>query len=757
MLRIITETLKRSSALLAIIFASQIYAHGGGKHKAKSMQQQAMVPACDKASDSSCINSKFVTPTKDEIFEDYPKILKECVSRVEEEDIKQINLLSGLGDVRYPLVSKVDATLDQYPELLQLYDGSQPVEAYYSQGMILQYGFNFPRAIKSFYKATHYDKHAAMAFWGIALSANSNINSNATNGCDRLAYASAHRALALAEEQLDSPKYQELFFREELERQHAYADAFRQLYLSEGNRTFVTDDTKKIYAEKMRELSQKYKQDLDAATLYADALLNINPWEWWNGVIETSDDVKPTPEAALALEVLNKVLIQDPEHIGANHFFIHAIEESPFSEAGVPMADRLKTLAPSSGHLVHMTSHIYQRIGDNAASSAANFRAVQVDRSYMSEVKEDDAYPLHYLGHNIHFLTWTLSIEGRENDSLTMAKQLVENTIKYSTEAYLCKVYEGEIKTKVDYFFAAALYYAERFQNAEYLKLINDMIYDVNGDSGGWEAINKACAKANPEWKEIEIPYTNMIRDYANASQMLSVPLIPPFVPMEEQLDQDFITLFWESVSNNLAEDLKYGNNKAVELIRIANINLMTKWLTTQTGQSEGLKHWDIILKPFSEGVTQPLYEDLFCNSAECQWETETSDQTIIRLWNTAVSIQDNLNYNEPPDWYYTSRESLGFAYLKQALKNDDMKQAAMAEDVFQNDLYNNRKSGRSLCGLMQSLDVQGKPVPARIKEDFNTAWMNANISADMNLSRGEQAFLKFEKLMGEPCRWKRK
>ncbi len=405
-------------------------AHGEAKHSDTMIKSSC--------SGNECIDAHFQAPTPDEIENSYEDILHECVNQVDRNNMKKVRLLAGLGDHVYPLVSLVDKAADKVDTLSRLTDGSKPVESYYSQGMVLQYGFNFPRAIRSFYKATGWDNRAAMAYWGIALSANTNINSKATNGCDRLAYASAKKALGLAQTQLTDPEYKKYFSENELNRQKDYAEAFGSLYepASEQGYVQITKQSKMRYANKMKAVSRNYIQDLDAATLYADALLNIDPWKWWEGVIETANDVKPTPEAALALEVLNKVLIQDSSHIGANHFFIHAIEESPFSESGIPMAERLKSLVPASGHLVHMTSHIYQRIGDNANSSAANYRAVQVDRSYMSEVKTDDAYPLHYLGHNIHFLTWTLSIEGRENDSLVMARELVENTLKYSTDPY---------------------------------------------------------------------------------------------------------------------------------------------------------------------------------------------------------------------------------------------------------------------------------------------------------------------------------
>ena len=156
---------------------------------------------------------------------------------------------------------------------------------------------------------------------------------------------------------------------------------FRSQYERVGEKVVVTDVTHRRYIESLKTLSERYVQDLDAAALYANALLNVTPWQWWSGTASTGNEVKTTPEAEKALQVLNRILMQDRRHSGANHFYIHAIEESPFSDNGLAVAELLPKLAPTAGHFVHMASHIYQRIGDNAAASAANYAAVAVDRA----------------------------------------------------------------------------------------------------------------------------------------------------------------------------------------------------------------------------------------------------------------------------------------------------------------------------------------------------------------------------------------
>ncbi len=701
----------------------------GHTHNAKKKEQSCEGESCVKAKFSIPVLASPPNPPLNK--QQYEKIMRECVSNVGNEDMDGIKLLAGLGDSKYPLVSLVDVSKQ-----------SHSVEAFYSQGMILQYGFNFPRAIRSFYKALKLDESAAMAYWGVALSANSNINSAATSGCDRLAYVSVQFAKFYANSQLKNTEYINKFTPAELQRQVAYAKAFDALYQVENSSNppmvYITQKTSKDHVSAMKELASTYNLDLDAAVLYADALLNITPWKWWQGVIEKSDHVKPTHEAALALEVLNKILIQNPKHIGANHFFIHAIEESPFSDSGVPMAERLKTLAPSSGHLVHMSSHIHQRIGDNAGSSADNIRAVQVDRAYMDQVKTDDTYPLHYLGHNIHFLIWTLSVEGRENDALIMAKELVDNTAQYAPNKYLCTNFPEEIKVKTDYYFASALYFTVRFQNEKYFNEINKLI------NLAFDKIKTVCENSpvigGTDWKSFDIPYTKMIRAYGNVY----------FGNSSQQRDN--ISKFWQQTRAAFYKNskLQFGTNDAINLIRIANLNLVNLWLNNNNSDNklaglEELMRRDLGINA-NHALDDPnvkiLYLDTFCkngNDNDCIfWKQETPGENIIRLWKNAVMVQDHLNYNEPPDWYYTNRESLGFAYLKQATSKDTPAKSSQkyvndAELIFQQDLMNNRLSGRSLCGLKQSLELQGESVSAQLEQDFSKAWKNANISADMN------------------------
>ncbi|QNM97070.1 hypothetical protein [Chitinimonas koreensis] len=672
----------------------------------------ALIPTLVEAHSLAGQRAEF-TPAPDSLS--FADVMRECVQAI---DPAQTQLQSGLGDAKYPLV-----TLGLHVEQVKLF---------YSQGFTLQYGFNFPDAIQAFHKAISLDQGVAMPYWGIALSANSNINSDATHGCNRLSYRASQVALRNAQARLKDPAARAQYSIAQLEREVGYADAFASLFERSGTKVVITDATQRRYVERMKALSERYEDDLDAATLYADALLNVTPWKWWKGTASTSNEVKPTPEADTALQVLNKVLMQNALHSGANHFYIHVIEESPFSESGQPMAERLPRLTPASGHLVHMASHIYQRIGDNAAASAANYAAVSVDRALANQDKSNDVYPLHYLGHNIHFLTWTLSIEGRRNESLNMAEELVQNTRTFASNDYLCRQFPEEIQVKSDYFFAAPFYFGTRFQAWDYVERMAGEVKAAN------EAINQTCRAARPDWPELKMPYSRAMLAYARAYQALGGP---------GEAGQAALRDFWGTVRAVLDanKNLQYGNNAALQLFRIADVILLDRALNG--GRSPAIP-LETLRQQLNEAVggspAEPLAQDL----ADAKGDAEA---VVLQLWRKGVVLQDALNYNEPPDWYYTLRESLGYALLSrgsglqgrsresqaqgktaQAQREADEAQAYLGESerVFLADLKNNRQSGRSLAGLKLSLEAQKKSVPEWVKSQLAAAWRNATVSA---------------------------
>jgi tetratricopeptide (TPR) repeat protein len=172
------------------------------------------------------------------------------------------------------------------------------------------------------------------------------------------------------------------------------------------------------YKEAMKELSRRYPDDLDAATLYAESMMNLRPWELW------TREGKPAEGTEEILAVLESVLQRNPDHTGANHYYIHAIEASPWPERGLPAAERLMTLAPNAGHLVHMPTHIFIRVGDYARAASQNEVAAEVDRQYVERYGIKGVYSLMYYSRNIHFIAVAHAIQGRFADAKKAAERL---------------------------------------------------------------------------------------------------------------------------------------------------------------------------------------------------------------------------------------------------------------------------------------------------------------------------------------------
>src|SRR5207302_2540595 len=187
--------------------------------------------------------------------------------------------------------------------------------------------------------------------------------------------------------------------------EHDYIAALARRYSN-----YTKADLKKLaidYKIAMGELTKKYPDDLDAATLYAESMMDLRPWQLW------SADGKPAEGTEEIVAVLESVLRRNPGHTGANHYYIHAVEASPHPEWALPSAVRLKVLAPAAGHLVHMPAHIDIRTGDYEAAARSNAYAAEADREYFKATGEQGMYPMMYYSHNLHFLAVANGIQGR--------------------------------------------------------------------------------------------------------------------------------------------------------------------------------------------------------------------------------------------------------------------------------------------------------------------------------------------------------
>jgi len=275
---------------------------------------------------------------------------------------------------------------------------------YFRQGLVLTYGFNHAEAHRAFSEASSQDPSCAMCAWGEAYVLGPNINRPMDPADAPAAVEAAARARALAEEA------------EPVER--ALIEALALRYVDPAPEDRSTLDA--AYADAMRAVAAEFPDDDDVQTLFAEAVMDTMPWDYY------VDPATPKPATRDAVAALERVIERNPVHPGALHFYIHAVEPSTSPERGEAAADTLGGLAPGAGHLVHMPSHIYLRVGRYADASAANERAAAADESYIAQCRAQGFYPAAYYPHNIHFLFASAAFEGRSEVSLTAARKLAD-------------------------------------------------------------------------------------------------------------------------------------------------------------------------------------------------------------------------------------------------------------------------------------------------------------------------------------------
>ena len=279
---------------------------------------------------------------------------------------------------------------------------STAAQEWFDQGIQLLYGYNHDEAIRSFEQAANVDPKCAMAWWGIAYANGLHINNpEMTEEQSRTAYEAAQRAL----EELDdeSPAEQAL----------VRAVAERYAWPIPEDRSPLDQ----AYADAMQEAWVSHANDADVGTLFAESLMNLQPWDLW------THEGEPKGRTLEIVATLERVLDTAPLHPGANHFYIHTVEASRSPERAVAAADRLVDLVPGSGHLVHMPSHVYVRVGRYADAADANERAIAADKAYFKDAPPPRFYSLYFL-HNVHFLAYAAMMEGRPSKALEAAAQI---------------------------------------------------------------------------------------------------------------------------------------------------------------------------------------------------------------------------------------------------------------------------------------------------------------------------------------------
>jgi tetratricopeptide (TPR) repeat protein len=387
---------------------------------------------------------------------------------------KPVTLLPGLGAHRHPIATS-----------------SPEAQKYFDQGMVMLFGFNHEEAFRAFEKAAQLDPKAAMPHWGMALVTGANYN-DVEPQADRLrkARAEVEKALALSKA---GP-----------ENERAYAEALAKRYVADpasADKAALARD----YNAAMRALSERYPDDLDAATLYAESGMNLRPWKLYDS------EGRPAEGTEEIVAVLESVLRREPNHPGANHYYIHAVEASRHPERALASATRLETLVPNAGHLVHMPSHIYIRTGSYLAAEKSNAIAAEVDRKYIRETGAQGMYPMMYYTHNVHFQSAAAAMAGRHGEAKKSADLLFDEVLPIvSADPML----EG--------FLLQPVFVALRFQSWDDVRKMEDPGPKMPLLRAGWlyaRAMAAAAAKDAQGADALRVAY-GIARDAVPASQM---------------------------------------------------------------------------------------------------------------------------------------------------------------------------------------------------------------------------------------------
>ena len=489
-------------------------------------------------------------------------------------------------------------------------------QKFFNQGLTLTYGLNHAEAMRSFKEAARLDKECAMCYWGMAYALGPNINS----AMDSSLVAEANGYITKAKKFIEkvSPVEKQMI------------EAIDKRYPKDKNQTLSA--CYEDFANAMRSTFNNFKTNNDVATLCAEALMDLHPWDYWN--TENGEPKSWTPEI---LEILESTLASNPNHPGANHYYIHATEASRNPGVALKAANTLTTLVPGAGHLVHMPAHIFIRTGDYHKGSQAGELSVVADSLYITNCKAQGIYPLAYYPHNYHFLAATATLEGR-------GELAIESAFKVAQNADALLMYQPEWAT-LQHYFIIPYYILVKF--------------------GQWEKILQL--------PESDLLYPKAIRHYARGMAFLGTNKIDQAMSELNALNQI-----------NGKEELKsisiWELNTVDHLVRIASLILDAE-INNQQGNSE----------------------------------------LAINLLKEAVEIEDQLNYNEPPDWFFSVRHILGAVYLEnQAFE--------LAEQTYLEDLAIYPKNGWALQGLIQSLENQDKMNEAKVvANQLSEAWQYAD------------------------------
>lgn len=491
---------------------------------------------------------------------------------------------------------------------------SPAAQRYFDQGLTWLFAFNHDEAIRSFEEAARLDPQLAIAWWGVAVSYGPHINlplvpeENA-----KAAWAALGRAQQLTSHA--SP----------VERALIQAVAARYADPPPEDRSALDQ----AYAAAMQSVHDKYPDDPDIAVLYAESLMDLQPWDLW------TNDGQPKGRTTEIVAVLKGVLAKHPKHPGATHLTIHAVEASPNPADAVAAANDLRDLVPISGHLQHMPSHIDARVGNWLAAVEANRKAIDADTEYRRLSPRQNFYRV-YMQHNHGFLAFACMMLGRSEEAIAAGREAV---------TMLPAEWVQEHATVIDGYLTVHMDVLKRF--------------------GKWD-------------------------------DMLAHPAPPEYLP--------FTTAMW----------------RANRTIALAAKGLVDEADTERTKFRQAVEQ----VPQESMAQQNPAHAVLQLAAHVVDGEialTRRDYPAAIAHLKTAVTLEDDLRYIEPPDWMVPTRHTLGVVYLLASQPDEAIR-------VYQEDLARWPNNGWSLLGLTKAFEMQGKTEDAdKARTQFQAAWEHAD------------------------------
>src|ERR1022692_131415 len=506
-----------------------------------------------------------------------------------------VTMMTGLGNLHHPVSTK-----------------SKQAQEFFDQGLRLIYAFNHDEAARSFHKAAELDPKLAMAYWGMAEAVGPNYNDPASE--DR--FKQAHEAIQKAVDLSGNAS----------EAERGYISAMAKRFpadLKAADLRRAAED----YRDAMREVVKQHPDDLDAATLFAESGMDLHPWGVWH---RDGTPEEGTEEIVATLESVTK---RDPDHLGALHYYIHAVEASNSPERALAGANRLAALDPAAGHIVHMPAHVYIRTGDYAAAVKTNEAAAAADRAYIQKSGVQGIYPMMYYSHNLHFIAMCSAMTGDYTESRKAAEMLAAHV---GPGVKKMPMLEG--------FMTIPMAVNVRFHKWDAILAMKPPAAEMQATTGFWHFAHGMALAGKGRVDEAEAEY-KVVAEAEKATSPDAIFVMPV-------------------------------NNKTKNILKIAE-NVL--------GAQVALAKKDNV--------------------------------AAVSMLREAVAVQDTLKYDEPQDWFYPVRESLGGVLL---MSGD----AKGAEQVFREDLAKNPRNPRSLFGLHRALKAQDRNSDAWfVEQEFRKAW----------------------------------